>query len=49
MMQAVMDRVEFRVATRSGTTFHVRKTLSLDPVAPFARLGQSGSRGRTAP
>lgn len=49
MMQAVMDRVEFRVATRSGTTFHVRKALSLDPVGPFARLGQSGHSKRTVP
>lgn len=49
IMRALMDRVEFKVATRSGTSLHFMKTLSLEPEGPLARLVGSSPRGRPAP
>jgi serine/threonine-protein kinase RsbW len=39
IMRALMDGVEFSVAPSSGTTYRLRKALSLEPDGPLAWLG----------
>jgi serine/threonine-protein kinase RsbW len=46
IMRALMDGVEFSVATRSGSTYRLRKALSLEPDGPLAWLDSPHPGGR---